>query len=71
MAEVRIEYLGIWVNGSRRNFSFDDVHVEGAARIAEASAKYDVDRLIHVSSYNADPASESEFYASKVRLHCE
>lgn len=49
-----------------RNFSLDAVHVEGAARIAESAAKYDVDRLIHLSSYNADPASASEFYASKV-----
>jgi NADH dehydrogenase (ubiquinone) 1 alpha subcomplex subunit 9 len=40
--------------------------VEGAERIAEAVAKYDVDRFIHVSSYNADPASVSEFYATKV-----
>jgi hypothetical protein len=30
-------------------------------------AKYDVDRFIHVSSYNANPASTSEFYATKVR----
>lgn len=30
-------------------------------------AKYDVDRYIHVSSYNADPTSPSEFYATKGR----
>ena len=51
---------------SGRNFSLEDVHVEGAERIAEAVAKYDVDRFIHVSSYNADVASPSEFYATKV-----
>ena len=51
-----------------RNFSFEDVHVEGAERIAEAVAKYDVDRFIHVSSYNADPKSECEFFATKVRF---
>ncbi len=33
-----------------RNFSLEDVHIEGAERIAEAVAKYDVDRFIHVSS---------------------
>lgn len=49
-----------------RNFSLEDVHVEGAERIAEAVAKYDVDRFIHVSSYNADPTHVSEFYATKV-----
>jgi NADH dehydrogenase (ubiquinone) 1 alpha subcomplex subunit 9 len=44
------------------------VNVEGAERIAEAVAKYDVDRFIHVSSYNADPHSPSEFFSTKVRL---
>ena len=50
-----------------RNFDLEDVHVEGAERIAEAVAKYDVDRFIHVSSYNADPNSPSEFFSTKVR----
>lgn len=50
-----------------RNFGLEDVHVEGAERIAEAVAKYDVDRFIHVSSYNADPNSTSEFFSTKVR----
>ncbi|CCC09481.1 hypothetical protein SMACR_03511 [Sordaria macrospora] len=50
-----------------KNFSFEDVHIEGAERIAEAVAKYDVDRFIHVSSYNADPKSASEFFATKAR----
>jgi nucleoside-diphosphate-sugar epimerase len=49
-----------------RNFSLADVHIEGTERIAEAVAKYNVDRFIHVSSYNADPQSASEFYATKV-----
>lgn len=41
------------------------MHVEGAERIAEATAKYDVDRFVHVSSYNADPNSPSEFFRTK------
>jgi NADH dehydrogenase (ubiquinone) 1 alpha subcomplex subunit 9 len=49
-----------------RNFSLEDVHVEGTERIAEAVAKYDVDRYIHVSSHNADINSPSEFFATKV-----
>jgi len=48
-----------------RNFKFHDVNVVAAQRIAEAAAKNNVSRLIHVSSYNADPKSESKFYASK------
>ncbi|KAI6249976.1 NADH-ubiquinone oxidoreductase [Erysiphe necator] len=50
-----------------KNFDLEDVHVEGIERIAEATAKYDVDRLIHVSSYNADPKSSSEYYSTKGR----
>ncbi|KAK4156820.1 putative N6-adenine methyltransferase-domain-containing protein [Chaetomidium leptoderma] len=48
-----------------KNFSLADVHIEGTERIAEAVAKYDVDRFIHVSSYNANPESSSEFFATK------
>lgn len=49
-----------------KNFSLFDVHVEGTERIAEAVAKYDVDRFIHVSSYNADADSSSTFFKTKV-----
>jgi NADH dehydrogenase (ubiquinone) 1 alpha subcomplex subunit 9 len=48
-----------------KNFDLSDVHVWGASRIAEAVAKYDVDRFVHVSSHNADPDSASEFYRTK------
>lgn len=54
-------------NYPTKNFSLEDVHVEGTERIAEAVAKYDVDRYIHVSSYNADPSSPSSFFATKGR----
>lgn len=53
-----------------RNFSLEDVHVEGTDRIASAVAKYDVDRFIHVSSHNANLNSPSEFYRTKVRSAC-
>ena len=59
-----------WLKGllliAPRNFDLEDVHVEGAERIAEAVAKYDVDRFIHVSSYNANKNSPSEFFRTKV-----
>lgn len=48
-----------------KNFDLEDVHIEGAERIARAVAKYDVDRFVHVSSYNANPNSKSEFYRTK------
>ena len=50
-----------------KNFSLEDVHVEGTERIADAVAKYDVDRFVHVSSYNAAPDSPSEFFRTKAR----
>ena len=49
-----------------RNFSYTDVNVDGAERIAEATAKYDIDRFVHVSSYNAQRGSPSEFFDTKV-----
>lgn len=54
-------------NYPTKNFSLFDVNVEGVERIAEAVAKYDVDRFIHMSSYNADENSPSEFFKTKVR----
>ena len=51
-----------------KNFSLFDVHAEGTERIVEAVAKYDVDRYIHMSSYNADLNSPSEFFRTKVSL---
>ena len=48
-----------------RNFTFDDVHVTGAGRIAKVSASIGVPRLVHVSHLNASPTSTSQFYRSK------
>jgi NADH dehydrogenase (ubiquinone) 1 alpha subcomplex subunit 9 len=48
-----------------RNFDLDDVLVWGSQRIAEAVAKYDVDRFVHVSSHNASLNSPSEFFRKK------
>jgi NADH dehydrogenase (ubiquinone) 1 alpha subcomplex subunit 9 len=52
---------------SYRNFDLEDVHVWGASRIAEAVAKYDVDRFVHVSSHSVSEDSPSEFYRTKAR----
>lgn len=51
-----------------RNYSLEDIHVEGTERIVEAVAKYDVDRYIHVSSHSANSNSPSEFYRTKVSI---
>ncbi|KAJ2971522.1 hypothetical protein NUW58_g9395 [Xylaria curta] len=62
-----VVYNLIGRNYPTKNFSLEDVHVEGTERIVEAVAKYDVDRYIHVSSYNADPNSPASFFATKGR----
>ncbi len=50
-----------------KNFDLEDVHVGGTERIAEAVAKYDIDRFVQVSSHSADINSPSEFYRTKAR----
>jgi NADH dehydrogenase (ubiquinone) 1 alpha subcomplex subunit 9 len=50
-----------------KNFDLKDVHVEGTERIADAVAKYDVDRFVHVSSHSAQLDSTSEFYRTKAQ----
>lgn len=60
---------GLLMGRPCRNFSYADVNVDGIERIADATAKYDIDRFVHVSSYNADKNSASEYFATKVRFH--
>ncbi|BGP13675.1 hypothetical protein JCM10213_002244 [Rhodosporidiobolus nylandii] len=48
-----------------KNFSFSDVHVSGARRIARIAHQSGVSRLVHVSHLNADPNSKSAFYRTK------
>lgn len=50
-----------------KNFDLSDVHVEGTERIAEAVAKYDIDRFVQVSSHSAQLDSPSEFYRTKAQ----
>jgi NADH dehydrogenase (ubiquinone) 1 alpha subcomplex subunit 9 len=50
-----------------RNFTFDQVHVDGARTIAEACAENDVARLVQVSSLNANEDSSSGFLRSKAK----
>lgn len=48
-----------------KNFSFDAVHHQATQRIAEACAKYDVDRFVQVSAIGANENSPSRFLRTK------
>ncbi|KAG7661556.1 EFM5 [[Candida] subhashii] len=50
---------------STKNFSMADINIGLAERITQAVKDANVPRYIHVSSYNANPRSESVFYATK------
>jgi NADH dehydrogenase (ubiquinone) 1 alpha subcomplex subunit 9 len=50
-----------------RNYTFDQVHVDGARAIAEACAENGVSRFVHVSALNANEDSTSGFLRSKAR----
>ncbi|WFD34083.1 Protein-lysine N-methyltransferase efm5 [Malassezia cuniculi] len=52
-------------NYETKNFSFQDVHVDGARRIAEAAQAAGVARFIHVSHLSANPDSPSGFLRTK------
>jgi len=48
-----------------KNFTFEDIHITAPTQIAEAVVKYNVDRLVHVSSFNADTSLDSQYYKTK------
>jgi len=48
-----------------RNYSFEEVHVKGAGRIARIASELNVPRFVHVSHLNASRESRSAFYRSK------
>lgn len=48
-----------------KNFSMADVNIELTRRITEAVKEAGNPRYVYVSSYNANPASDSVFYATK------
>ena len=55
-----IKYSNVVVNligrdWETRNFTYDDVHVDGARRLARLCKEANIERFIHVSALNANP----------------
>ncbi|KAI8818134.1 uncharacterized protein EV422DRAFT_538840 [Fimicolochytrium jonesii] len=48
-----------------KNFTFEQVHIDGAARLARIAKEEGVSRFIHVSALNADVNSNSHFLRTK------
>jgi uncharacterized protein YbjT (DUF2867 family) len=62
-ADAVVNLVGIL--NERPHLSFEQVHHQGAAKIAAAAAAAGVARLVHVSAIGADPASPSAYARSK------
>ena len=58
-----VNSVGILFERGRQNF--DDIHVEGAKRIAAASQANGVDRVIHISAIGAEQGSSAKYARSK------
>ncbi|KAG7194327.1 39kDa subunit of ndufa9, NADH:ubiquinone oxidoreductase [Scheffersomyces spartinae] len=65
VAHSDIVFNCIGTDYSTKNFSMADVNIALTERITQAVKDAGVPRLVHVSSYNADPKSDSIFYATK------
>lgn len=50
-----------------RKLRFEDVHVRGAAAIAECAREQGVDRLVHISGIGVDPQSPSSYVRARAQ----
>lgn len=47
--------------------SYEDLHVEGVENILSEAKRADIDHLVHMSAYGADPEAETEYLRTKGR----
>lgn len=52
-----------------KNFSFENVNVDGARKVAKLCREMGVPKLVHVSALNADVNSPSDYLKTKVFFH--
>ncbi|MAN79583.1 MAG: complex I NDUFA9 subunit family protein, partial [Magnetovibrio sp.] len=62
-ADVVINLVGILYESGRA--TFQKIHVDGAANVAQAAAAAGVQRLVHVSALGADASSPAKYARSK------
>lgn len=65
VAHSDIVYNLVGAEQNTKNFSMADSNIEATRRIAKAAKAAGVPRFVQVSSYNANPNSDSIFYATK------
>lgn len=65
VAHSDIVFNCIGVDYNTKNFSMADINIGLTERITQAVKDAGVPRFVHVSSYNANPDSNSVFYATK------
>jgi NADH dehydrogenase len=49
----------------RGGITYAAVHIEGAATVAKACGRYNVDRLVHISGLGADPVSRAPYIRAR------
>lgn len=64
-AQAAVNLVGILAESGAQ--SFDAVHVDGPAKIAEFAAKHGLDGLVHMSAIGADENSKARYGRSKAR----
>jgi NADH dehydrogenase len=64
-AYAAVNLVGILTQGGSQRF--DDIHTEGAARIARIATALDVARLVHVSALGASTESSSRYSRTKAK----
>jgi uncharacterized protein YbjT (DUF2867 family) len=57
--------ISVGVLFSRGPQTFEQIHVDGPARVARSAAAAGISRLVHISAIGADPASPSAYARSK------
>ena len=62
-AEAVVNAVSAYVE--KGEITYTAVHVEGAANVAKACGRYNIDRLVHISGIGADPVSRAPYIRAR------